>query len=107
MPTDRDIAFPVLDPAEIDALRPRGSVRRTHDGEVLWQAGDRRFPLFVVLSGTIDILQRESDGTTQLVVQHAPGQFTGDVDMLTGRGALIEGRVGTGGEVLAVESAEL
>ena len=40
MPSDLDIAFPRLSREQIDALRPRGAVRRTTAGDVLWHAGD-------------------------------------------------------------------
>ncbi|MDB4885374.1 MAG: cyclic nucleotide-regulated FAD-dependent pyridine nucleotide-disulfide oxidoreductase [Gemmatimonadetes bacterium] len=107
MPSDATIAFPTLDARQIDALRPRGTVRRTEAGEVLWRAGDRRFPLFVVLAGAIEVVEHAANGEIRPIAHHSAGQFTGDVDMLTGRGALIEGQVSEAGEVLAVESSEL
>lgn len=88
--SDMDIAFPHLSAAQIDTLRPRGEVRSVTAGEVLWKEGDRAYGFFVALSGSIEIIER-SHGEERLVIVHEPGQFTGDVDMITGRVALITG----------------
>jgi thioredoxin reductase (NADPH) len=107
MATDQQIAFPTLDAHAIGELRARGRVRRMTDGEVLWRVGDRHFDFFVVLSGTVEILERTTGGETHLVARHNAGEFTGDVDMLTGRGALVEGRMTSDGEVLVLEADSL
>jgi thioredoxin reductase (NADPH) len=75
-------------------------------GEILFTEGDRDFPFFVVLDGEIEIVER-SRGTTHTVVTHRPGEFTGDVDLLSGRAALVEGRASADGRVLELTSGEL
>jgi thioredoxin reductase (NADPH) len=45
--------------------------------------------LYVVESGTIDILNPADDD--QLVVHHGPGEFSGDIDLLTGRPPIVTG----------------
>ena len=107
MATDDEIAFPTLAAHEIDELRGRGRTRAMKAGEVLWHAGDRGFDFFVVLSGTVEIFERTVQGDTRPVALHRAGEFTGDVDMLSGRGALIEARMASDGEVLALAAAEL
>jgi thioredoxin reductase (NADPH) len=106
MATDHDIAFPRLSPKEIDQLRSRGKVIRTTEGQVLWNEGDRDFGFYVVLSGEIEIVAQTNCQEVPVTV-HEPGEFTGDVDMLTGRMALVTARVRKAGEVLALEGAEL
>jgi thioredoxin reductase (NADPH) len=106
MPTDRDIAFPRLSPAEIQALRPFGHERDVAAGDVLFAEFDRGFCFFVVLSGAVAILDHTGK-SERVVVEHQPGEFTGDVDMLTGRGALIMCRVSQPGRVLQLDSASL
>jgi len=78
------IACPVLSEEEIDILRSRGEETTFADGEELWRAGDTDFCFFVVLSGGTII--SNSDGKDQ-VAYHAPGEFTGDVDVMSGRPA--------------------
>jgi thioredoxin reductase (NADPH) len=106
MATDQEIAFPRLTAAEVDVLRPRGMVRPTAAGDVLWREGDRGFAFFVVLSGAIEILEH-SHGDSRRVTVHGPGQFTGDVDMLSGRNALVGARVIEPGEVLVLDRGTL
>lgn len=106
MRSDQDIAFPRLDRAQIDALRPRGRVRHVEPGEVLWSEGDRGFGFFVVLQGEMEIIDATSDPPRQVTV-HQAGEFSGDVDMLTGRVSLVSARMLTAGEVLELDSASL
>src|ERR671922_1187663 len=106
MATDRDIAFPVLQPRDITALSNRGKVRDVRAGEILFAEWDRDIDFFVVLDGAVEIVER-SRGTPHTVVVHQPGEFTGDVDTLSGRAALVEGRAVRDGRVLQLPASEL
>src|SRR5579862_4000153 len=106
MASERDIAFPRLSQAHIDALRRWGQVRSMATGDVLFQEGDRGFSFFVVLEGTVEVVE-ESRGAPHQVALHHAGEFTGDVDTLSGRAALVTGRATARGEVLELASAEL
>ena len=106
MATEQDIAFPRLTAPQIEALRPRGRPRPVRAGDVLFAEGDRGFSFFVVLSGAIEILDR-SRGTAHTVVVHQPQEFTGDVDMLTGRAALVTARATADGQVLEMPAAAM
>lgn len=75
-------------------------------GEILIAEGDRDFCFFLVLSGAIEILEHSSD-RERVVTVHTAGQFTGDVDMLTGRAAIIMARVVEPGRVLQIGAREL
>jgi thioredoxin reductase (NADPH) len=106
MATDRDIAFPVLQPRDIAALTPRGTVRDVRAGEVLFAEWDRDIGFFVVLDGAVEIVEH-SRGSPHQVVVHQAGEFTGDVDTLSGRAALVEGRAVRDGRVLQLPAGEL
>ncbi|HEX2208663.1 MAG TPA: FAD-dependent oxidoreductase [Longimicrobium sp.] len=106
MKSDRDIAFPTLEPAQIDALRPRGRVRRVQAGDVLWSEGERGFCFYVLLDGEMEIIDSSGDEPRRVTV-HYRGEFSGDVDMLTGRVSLVTARMLTDGEVLELDSAAL
>jgi len=75
-------------------------------GEVLIAEGERGFPWFVVLAGSVEIVEH-SRGTPHVVVVHQPGHFTGDVDTVSGRAALVSGRVLEPGRVLVVPADAL
>ena len=48
-------AFPTLTAEQIARIAPFASERDLADGESLWEAGDRNRPLFVILSGEVEI----------------------------------------------------
>ena len=106
MATDSEIAFPALSESEIDALKKFGGERQVKEGEMLFREGDRDFCFFVILDGEVEIFET-SHGKPQRVVVHGPKQFTGDVDMLSGRAALVNAKVIREGKVLALSSAAL
>jgi thioredoxin reductase (NADPH) len=106
MSTDHDIAFPILYQHDLEALELRGHVKDVRRDDVLFAEGDRNFCFFVVLEGSIEILEHAS-GTPHTVTVHGAGEFTGDVDMLTGRAALVTGRMAEDGRVLQLNTAEL
>ena len=106
MATDKDIAFPVLESRDIVALGARGATRDIRAGEILFDEGDRGFPFFVVLEGAVEIVEH-SRGTPHTVVVHQRGEFTGDVDMLSGRAALVQGRAAEDGRVLELGAGAL
>ena len=75
-------------------------------GDVLFQEGDRGFSFFVVLEGTVEIVE-ESRGAPHQVALHHAGEFTGDVDTLSGRASLVTGRAVVDSEVLELTTAAL
>jgi thioredoxin reductase (NADPH) len=106
MPISDPVAFPTLAPEEIAALHGFGDERAMEGGEILFAEGDRDFCFFVVLEGKIEIVEHSS-GAERLVATHEAGEFTGDVDMLTGRAALVTARAGGAGRVLRLDSQAL
>jgi thioredoxin reductase (NADPH) len=95
--TSSDI-FPILTPGQIGRLAPLGSERTVAEGDVLWEQGDSNRPLMVVLEGEIEIL---SDRDT-LVTVHRRGNFSGDVDLIADRPAVVRARARAPGRILEV-----
>jgi len=92
-------AFPKLTAEEIVLLEPFGTKTKVAKEDPVWSAGDRDLCMFVVVSGAIEIL----DGRTRKhVATHQPGGFSGDVDVLSGRPALVHGIATEDTEVLKV-----
>src|SRR4029079_8183907 len=79
---------PKLSEAEIESLADLAKVCSFEDGEMIIQAGQRGMPLYVVKSGEIAIVD-ESRAEPKTIVVHGPGEFTGDVSLLTDRPAVI------------------
>jgi len=102
----QDVAFPTLSARDIDALRTRGTERAMVLDEVLFAEGDRDFCFFVVLDGAVEI-RESSRGTPHTITVHRAGEFTGDIDTLTGRAAMVTGVVIESGHVLQLSTNEL
>jgi thioredoxin reductase (NADPH) len=98
--------FPTLTPAQIERIAAHGRVRPIRPGEVLIEAGDQIVPFFVVTRGQVEVV-RPSGTTETLVAIHGPGQFTGEVNMLSGRPALLRTRVRESGEVIELDRERL
>lgn len=88
----RDQVFPVLEPFEIERIRRFGSVRSYRSGEVLAEAGKPIEGLTVVLTGTVKVTRRVSSGDGELIVEHGPGSFLGELAQLSGRPSLVDAR---------------
>ena len=102
----REQTFPTLTPDQIARVAAHGHVRPIGKGEVLFEAGEAVRSFFVVTAGQIEII-RPSYRTETLVVAHGPGQFTGEVTMLSGRRAMARARVSEPGEVIELDREHL
>ncbi len=102
--TDR--TFPTLMSAQIARIAAYGRVRAIQRGEVLFEAGAQVVPFFVLTAGQIEIV-RPAGTTGELVAVHKPGQFTGEVNMLSGRRSLVRGRVSESGEAIELDRERL
>jgi thioredoxin reductase (NADPH) len=101
-----DQTFPTLTPEQIARVAEHGSLRPIRRGEVLVEAGDHGVPFYVVKTGRLEVV-RPGEATETLVATHAPGQFTGEVNMLSGRRALLRTRVAEDGEVIQLDHDHL
>ena len=68
----RTQAFPILTGAQIDRIRPSSRLRKVERGEILFELNDKDVPFFVLLSGSIEIVQPTFDGERP-VATHGPG----------------------------------
>ncbi len=99
--------FPILTQAQINRLLPHGKVRAVKAGEILFDLGDTNIPFFVVLSGSLEIVQPALKGERLIVTHDAHGHFTGELTMISGRRTLVQGRVQAPGEFLEISAEEL
>jgi thioredoxin reductase (NADPH) len=106
-PVDRSQAFRKLTREQIDRIRVVGKLRHVKAGEILFEPGDTRVPLFVMLSGAMEIVQPDFKGEEQQIATHDAGGFTGEMTMISRHGALVRGRVTEDGEFLEVSPEDL
>jgi thioredoxin reductase (NADPH) len=82
-----DTAFPQLTTAELALVKNRATACDFADGEIIFRAGQAAVDLFIVESGQIEIQNPTDDH--RIIVAHDPGQFSGDIDLLTGRPVIV------------------
>ncbi|HEV2529416.1 MAG TPA: FAD-dependent oxidoreductase [Thermomicrobiales bacterium] len=99
-------AFEPLADRELEILRSCGTERPTAPGQVLFQSGDRDYPLFVVQAGRLRIIDR-SFGLDRVLRESGPGEFMGELGLLTGQTVFLNCEVVEGGSVLEIPAPKL
>ena len=106
LPSGIERMFPTLTPAQVERIAAHGRVRSIQAGEVLVEPGQQIVPFFVVKAGRVEIVRPSATSET-LVIVYGPGQFTGEVNMLSGRPAILRVRASEAGEVIEVARERL
>jgi thioredoxin reductase (NADPH) len=104
--SQREKIFPKLTPAQISRISAHGRIRSAQSGEVLIEQGDTSVPFFVVVTGEIEIVRPFGVHET-LVTIHSSGEFTGEVNMLSGRRSLVRARVTKPSEVIELDHQQM
>lgn len=87
-----DLAFPKLTEEMIERLRPYGA-EETFPGNVhLYGSGERGADMFVVLDGQIDMTLPAANGETKVIAHHQRYDFSGELNLLTCQGSLVDAR---------------
>jgi thioredoxin reductase (NADPH) len=104
--TRRAQMFPKLTAAQMARVEAFGKRTRVKAGEVLAQFGEREGRIFVVISGSVEIL-RVGLSAEERVTLHEAGEFTGEMSTLRGARSLVRARVFEDGEVLIIDHDNL
>lgn len=100
------IAFPILTPEQIRTIAPDAEPRAVNAGTVLVREGSRNFCFYIVQRGSVRITERSS-GEEREITRHMPGEFTGDIDMLTGHRAFFNAIAEADTSVIELSGQEL
>ncbi len=98
--------FPKLTPAQIGRIAAHGRTRSVQPGEVLIEQGDTSVPFFVVITGEVEIV-RPFGANETLVTVHGYSEFTGEVNMLSGRRSFFRARATKPGKVIELDHQDL
>ncbi len=101
-----EIAFPRLTHDQVATLAAFATPRDVREGDRLFEAGGSSNAFFVVVSGAVEIIDRSGDEPRTLVT-HQPGEFTGDVDLLTRRRPLVTAVARGNTKVLEIAPADI
>jgi len=101
-----DPMFPLLDDAQIARLAPFGEQRQVQAGDVLFEQGDVHRGIFIVLSGSIEIVGVSTGGEAELRTL-GRGAFTGEINHLSGRRTLVKCRAREASSLIEIGRANL
>jgi thioredoxin reductase (NADPH) len=102
---EEDRAFKVLSPAQLAEAASFGVERPVAAGELLFEAGEASYQLFVVLDGEVEIVRLDAVDAAP-IASYGPGGFAGELNLLTGQRRFLTARVTRAGRVLVIEQAE-
>jgi hypothetical protein len=80
---EEDRAFPVLSTAQVAEVASFGVERPVAAGELLFEAGEASYQLFVVLDGEVEIVRLDAADAAP-IASYGPGGFAGELNLLTG-----------------------
>src|SRR5947209_4950053 len=87
MAQTEETAFPRLSSAELARVKALAKPCDYADGDIVFRAGQPEIDLYVVESGRMEI--RNPSAGDRLIAVHEAGQFSGDIDILTGRPVIV------------------
>jgi thioredoxin reductase (NADPH) len=101
-----DEMFPALTDAQIARLSVFGEQRRFDAGEIVFDQGDASRGVFVVLEGSIEVtnVSKDHEGTLRVLLR---GEFTGEVNQLSGRRSLVRCRAREASNLLEIARSDL
>jgi len=104
--SDRDPgAFRDLTAPELDEIAAFGVERAIAPGEMLFEAGDASYDLFVVLDGQVEVVNGTGPDAV-VIVAYDRGGFVGELNLLTGQRRSLGCRVTQAGRVLVVSEEQ-
>jgi thioredoxin reductase (NADPH) len=98
---DDSVAFPTLTAADMAVMEGLGTRRPMTAGEYLYREGDATYDFMVLVSGAVEVIAN-SGQEEQIVVQHGPGRFLGELNMLSGLRVFVSARVAESGVVIVI-----
>jgi thioredoxin reductase (NADPH) len=72
------------------------------EGEVLFADGDETYDLIVVLEGEVEIIEHYGQVNEVVITAYGPGEFPGEMGLLTGQRAYLTGAVSVAGRILRI-----
>jgi thioredoxin reductase (NADPH) len=90
---------PAPDVRAMARMAAHGTSRPFQAGEIPIQQGDQTTRFYTITAGEVEIVRLIAAGE-ELIVVHGPGEFVGDVHMLSGRRSVVRARGRTSGTLI-------
>ena len=94
--------FPRLTEDELARLTRFGEPRRYEAGEIVARVGEVPVGLQLILSGELEVTQRDVSGENAHIITHGRGNFTGELAQLSGRPSLVDAVALTAVDVIVI-----
>jgi thioredoxin reductase (NADPH) len=102
LPPEQPGSRPRLSAVQLSVLRRYGTERAVAEGDVLFADGDETYDLIVVLEGEVEIIEHYGQANEVVIVAYGPGEFPGEMGLLTGQRAYLTGAVSVAGRILRI-----
>jgi thioredoxin reductase (NADPH) len=93
---------PVLTRPQLEVLHRYGAEQHVAIGDVLFRDGDETYDLIVLLEGESQIVEHYAQPDEFVIVTYGPGEFMGEIGLLTGQRAYLTAVVSAPGRVLRI-----
>ncbi len=101
-----DPKFPRLTDDQMERLKSFGVCGHAGAGDVIYDRGDEAHGVFVVISGSLEVVSVSDSGESILAILDR-GAFTGEVNQLSGRRSLVRCRAHEDSDLLEISRASL
>jgi thioredoxin reductase (NADPH) len=99
---------PVLDDEQFRRLAEYGEVEHAEVGRDVFASGDDSYDFFLLQSATVDIVREATAIEPERLIYHAgPGDFVGELNLLTGQHVYLTARVVSAGTIVRLGAAML
>ena len=89
-----------FDAEQFERATSFGRPEQVEAGQVMFEAGDEDSDLILIESATIDVIRTATDDAPEeFFIRSGPGQFVGEVNLLTGQTRILSARVIEGGTI--------
>ena len=103
----KDLAFAPLTEDMVERLRVYGHEETFAAGVTLFRQGERGVDMFVVLEGEVEVSIPLKGGKSTVIANHRRLDFSGELNLLTSQGTLVEARTLTETVVLRIPRSEI
>ena len=102
-----DLAFPKLTEEMVERVRSYAREETLPANVPLFTRGERQVDMFVVLDGEIDVSLPTANGESRIIAHHQRFDFSGELNLLTSQGSLVEARTVKESRLLRIPRNEL
>ena len=102
-----DLAYPKLTEEMVERVRSYAREEILPANVPLFTRGERQVDMFVVLDGQIDVFLPTANGESKIIAHHEKYDFSGELNLLTSQGSLVEARTVKESRLLRIPRNEL